>query len=199
MVNIPWCPQGNNPPLIIISARAFLQKTLPKRRFVSGTRVLRVGQLLDLDKTFTGWQDIGYEAVSVVEAPGQFSRRGGIIDIYPAADTLPTRIELFGDEVDTLRYFDPTTQRSLPAEDETDAPAHVVITPAREALPAAARAFAEVWQDEALPVKVACPPGATIWPICGLEWPRLILSTTCRKSMRDRRRCSIICRRTACW
>lgn len=153
----PLVPQGDAPPLVVVSARAFLQKTLPKRRFVAGTRVLRVGQSMDLEKTLRNWQDLGYEPVSVVEVPGQFSRRGGIIDIYPAADLLPVRIELFGDEVETLRYYDPTTQRSLAAEEDAGVPRHVVITPAREALPLAARAFSEVWQGEPLPVEGSLP------------------------------------------
>jgi transcription-repair coupling factor (superfamily II helicase) len=153
----PLVPPGAHPPVIVTSARAFLQKTLPKRRFIAGTRVLRAGQLMDLEKTLAGWQDLGYEPVSVVEAPGQFSRRGGIIDVYPAADLLPVRIELFGDEIDTLRHYDPTTQRSLPTEAETAAPSSVVITPAREALPLAARALADVWQDEPLPAEGSLP------------------------------------------
>jgi transcription-repair coupling factor (superfamily II helicase) len=153
----PLIPAADTPPLVVSSIRAFLQKTLPKRRFIAATRVLRVGQTLDLDKTLSGWQEIGYEPVSVVETAGQFSRRGGIIDIFPVAADMPVRIELFGDEIDTMRYFDPTTQRSLLANDGHDAPERAVITPAREVLPAAARAFAEVWADEPLPDKDSLP------------------------------------------
>jgi transcription-repair coupling factor (superfamily II helicase) len=153
----PLIPAAETPPLIVTSMRAFLQKTLTKRRFIAATRVLRAGQALDLEKSLAGWQEIGYEPVSVVEAAGQFSRRGGIIDIYPAAGDLPVRIELFGDEVDTIRYFDPTTQRSLVNADGREAPDGVIITPAREVLPSAARAFAEVWEDEPLPEKGNLP------------------------------------------
>ena len=56
---------------------------------------------------------LGYEAAAVVEAPGQFSRRGGIVDIWPPNLRKPMRIELFGDEIDSLRTFDPSTQRTL--------------------------------------------------------------------------------------
>ena len=150
----PLVPAPATPPLIVASARAFLQKTMPKRRFIAATRVLRVGQAIDLERTLAGWQEIGYEAASVVEQAGQFSRRGGILDIFPAASALPVRVELFGDEVETMRHFDPTTQRSA-APDES--PASVVITPAREALPSAARAFAEVWADEPLPAEDSLP------------------------------------------
>jgi transcription-repair coupling factor (superfamily II helicase) len=153
----PLIPPAESPALVISSMRAFLQKTLPKRRFIAATRVLRPGQALDLEKTLTGWTEIGYEPVSVVEAAGQFSRRGGIIDIFPAAADWPVRVELFGDEVETMRYFDPTTQRSLGPADGWSAPDGVVITPAREVLPGAAREFVEVWADEPLPAENSLP------------------------------------------
>jgi transcription-repair coupling factor (superfamily II helicase) len=57
------------------------------------------------------WLELGYEPVPVVDAPGQFSRRGGILDIYPLVGD-PCRVELFGDELESLRTFDPLTQRS---------------------------------------------------------------------------------------
>ena len=153
----PLIPAADPPLLVVSSIRAFLQKTLPKRRFIAATRVIRVGQSLDLDKTLAGWVDIGYEPVSVVEASGQFSRRGGIIDIFPLAATLPVRIELFGDEVDTIRYFDPATQRSLGLTDGHESPEGVIIPPAREVLPSAARDFVEIWADEALPSEQSLP------------------------------------------
>ncbi len=153
----PLIPATEPPLLVVSSIRAFLQKTLPKRRFIATTRVLRVGQMLDLEKSLAGWADLGYEAVSVVEAAGQFSRRGGIIDIFPAASALPVRIELFGDEVDTMRYFDPATQRSISMDNGADVAANVVITPAREVLPSAARDFAEVWADEPLTAEDGLP------------------------------------------
>lgn len=129
----PLLPANDNPPLILSSARALLQKTLPRQRFLSSTRVLRLGQIIDLEKQLESWEEVGYERTSVVEAPGQFSQRGGIIDIYPAAAPYPVRIELFGDEVDTMRYFDPTTQRSVELPD--DGLTHILIPPVREALP----------------------------------------------------------------
>ncbi|MGB4868863.1 MAG: hypothetical protein WBP47_02405, partial [Candidatus Promineifilaceae bacterium] len=128
------------PPLIVTSARAFLQKTLAKRRFLTATRVLRVGRRLDLEKTLKNWADIGYEAVSVVESPGQFSRRGGIVDIFPPSSAFPVRIELFGDEIDTMRYFDLATQRSLEM-DKAAQETGIIVPPAREALPGVAQGY----------------------------------------------------------
>src|SRR5699024_11048590 len=57
--------------------------------------------------------DMGYERVSMVNTPGECSQRGGIIDIYPVTEEHPIRIELFDDEVDSIRYFDAGSQRSL--------------------------------------------------------------------------------------
>ncbi|MFQ5401400.1 MAG: transcription-repair coupling factor [Anaerolineae bacterium] len=142
----PQLPEEPTPPLIVTSARAILQKTLPKRRFLTATRVLRAGQIIDLEKTLASWAIIGYEQVSVVEARGQFSRRGGIIDVYPPLLPFPARIELFGDEIDTIRYFDPATQRTIraagPRAGEDGTVGRIVVPPAREALPGVAHEFA---------------------------------------------------------
>ncbi|MBK8901498.1 MAG: transcription-repair coupling factor [Anaerolineaceae bacterium] len=143
----PQMPSPELPPLIVTSARAFLQKTLPKRRFMTSTRVLRVGQIIDLEKLTDTWLGIGYEEVSVVEAAGQFSRRGGIIDIFPIATSYPVRIELFGDEIETMRTFDPATQRSIDVNgsNKTDT---IIVPPTREALPAVAKEFALTLPEE---------------------------------------------------
>ncbi|MEA3340111.1 MAG: transcription-repair coupling factor, partial [Chloroflexota bacterium] len=111
------------------SARALMQRTLPVRQFRVSIRHLRVGQTLDLERALNRWAGLGYEPVSVVEAPGQFSHRGGILDIFPPPDSLPVRIELFGNQIESLRRFDPATQRSQERVNR------VAITPAREALP----------------------------------------------------------------
>ncbi|GIK55986.1 MAG: transcription-repair-coupling factor [Chloroflexota bacterium] len=145
--HIPALPQ---PPLIVASARAFLQKTLPKRHFVAATRALRVGQLIDLEKLTQTWLDVGYEAAPVVEKSGQFSRRGGIMDIFPVAAPYPVRIELFGDEIETMRWFDPATQRTLAVNGSADI-SSVVTPPSREALPAIARDYADALPADCLP------------------------------------------------
>ncbi len=136
----PQIPKSEHPPLIVASARAFLHKTMPKRRFITATRALRVGQLIDLEKLSATWFGAGYESVSVVEAVGQFSRRGGILDIFPIDAAYPTRIELFGNEIETMRLFDPATQRSLTFDSSMT---RLVVPPAREAMPAVAKQFAE--------------------------------------------------------
>lgn len=84
---------------------------------------------LDMDKLKTDLVELGYERVGQVEMPGQFSARGGIVDIYPLTEENPWRIEFWGDEIDSIRSFDAQSQRSLenleeitiyPASEETD-------------------------------------------------------------------------------
>ena len=144
----PLLPRPELPPIIVSSYRAAAQKTMPRQQFTLATRVLRRGQMIDLEQLTSQWLESGYSRVSVVEEPGQFSRRGGILDLYPIAAHQPVRIELFGDEIDTLRQFDPGSQRTSGA----DSIERVLITPAREALPQLGVALAEYLQAEA-PVK----------------------------------------------
>jgi transcription-repair coupling factor (superfamily II helicase) len=126
-----WAADGGDRggALIVASARALMQPTIPRRQYVVGVRPLRVGQRLALTRLLSSWLELGYEVTSVVEEPGTFSRRGGILDIYPSDVLYPVRIELFGDEVDSLRVFDPATQRSLHRIERCTIP------PAAEGLP----------------------------------------------------------------
>jgi transcription-repair coupling factor (superfamily II helicase) len=124
-------------PVIVSSALAMMQRTLPIREFKSHSRVVKQGATQDPDKLLRFWLSIGYTPQSVVTQPGTFSRRGGIVDIFPIAASHPYRMEFFGDEIESIRPFDPQTQRSAtPVE-------RVVITPAREALPKYGSAVAE--------------------------------------------------------
>lgn len=100
-------------PVVIASARALMQKTLPARELRLALRPLKVGGVVRLEQMTTNWVQTGYNPAETVEEPGTFARRGGIIDIWPPNVPQPVRIDLFGDEVDSLRLFDPTTQRSL--------------------------------------------------------------------------------------
>lgn len=72
---------------------------------------LSVGDQVDLDSLKKDLINMGYESFSAVEAPGQFSIRGGIIDVFSPSEEAPFRIELFGDEIDTINIFDISTQR----------------------------------------------------------------------------------------
>jgi len=117
-------------PIIVASARAVMQRTLPVSQFRAGTQTLTPGSRHDLNKLLERWIGVGYLSASMVIEPGTFSRRGGIVDIFPATAAQPVRIDFFDDEIESLRTFDPATQRSI------ERITSVTITPAREALPA---------------------------------------------------------------
>ncbi|MCB0091954.1 MAG: hypothetical protein KDE54_28885, partial [Caldilineaceae bacterium] len=72
----------------------------------------RTGSVVRLEQMTMNWVQTGYHAVEVVEEPGAFARRGGIVDIWPPNLDHPVRIDLFGDEIESLRVFDPATQRT---------------------------------------------------------------------------------------
>lgn len=101
------------PPIVVTSARALMQMTLPPRELRLSLRPVRVGGVVRLEQMITNWAQTGYNPAEVVEEPGTFARRGGIIDVWPPNMPYPVRIDLFGDEVDSLRLFDPATQRTI--------------------------------------------------------------------------------------
>ena len=84
---------------------------------------LQLGQDIHFKALGQRLASLGYERVAVVETEGQWAQRGDIIDLYPVASELPVRLELFGDELERMREFDPATQRSLDPID------HLVLTP----------------------------------------------------------------------
>src|SRR5207244_10389706 len=106
------------PLAVVTSLRALLEHTIPPADLARRGRTLRAGDRLSWLKTAEWLFDLGYEPVTEVSEPGAFSRRGGIIDIYPASAEEPARVELLRDVIETLRAFDPLTQRSQSALDE---------------------------------------------------------------------------------
>src|SRR5271167_2139331 len=81
-------------------------------------KVVRRGEMVDPEQLIEHLRIVGYNQVDVVEMPGEFAHRGGLLDVYPPELDRPVRIELFGDEVESIRKFDPGTQRSATATDE---------------------------------------------------------------------------------
>ncbi len=124
--------------LILAPIRAVMLRTISPRQFIGNSRWIKVGGIIQLEKFLQLLVDTGYNPASLVTEPGQFSRRGGIIDLWPPAETYPLRIELFGDEIDSLRDFDPSSQLSVSPRQ------NVRVTPAREGLPGL---FQEEWSQ----------------------------------------------------
>ncbi|NQT48532.1 MAG: DEAD/DEAH box helicase, partial [Chloroflexi bacterium] len=103
---------GASSSLIGASANAAIRKTLSRRRFVAASHT--VGQRMRIDPLdlLRRWDGMGYRRTGLVEVPGTMSQRGGILDIYPPNCELPARLEFVGNEVESIRLFDPRTQRS---------------------------------------------------------------------------------------
>ncbi|MDI6814692.1 MAG: transcription-repair coupling factor [Dehalococcoidales bacterium] len=102
-----------NAPLIVTSAPAFMQKTALYRDFSSSYHTIKLGMDIEPFKLLSQWEAMGYRIENIVEVPGTISHRGGIIDIYPPTSDLPARLEFFGNTIDSIRLFDPASQRSL--------------------------------------------------------------------------------------
>jgi transcription-repair coupling factor (superfamily II helicase) len=131
--HIPGAPAlMPRPPVVIAPARALMTRTIPRRDFLKGTHTLRQGQRARLDQLVRDWAALGYEIVNTVIGPGQVARRGGILDLWPPAEPEPVRVEFFGDEIDTLRRFDPATQRTSKTTSGSVENPRLLVTPARE-------------------------------------------------------------------
>ncbi len=115
--------------IVVCSARVLTQQVIPPQELSATLFNLQPGQEVDLSLMLEHLYNLGYEPVAEVEEPGQFSHRGGIIDLFPPTLPRPVRVEFFGDEIESLRTFDQETQRSL------NPIASCVVGPAREALP----------------------------------------------------------------
>jgi len=99
-------------PVVVVSAVALSEK-VPDPSMRPHGFDLRKGDLIDLDETAMDLVAAGYERVDQVDDRGQFAIRGGLLDVFPATEDRAVRVDLFGDEIDTLRWFSTFTQRSL--------------------------------------------------------------------------------------
>ena len=104
---------GGEPPLIVASVAAVAAHTLRPADLGRGPGTIEPGTRIELDTFATRLVEAGYTFEPLVEAPGQAARRGGLIDVYPPDGTHPVRVEFFGPEVESVRAFDPESQRTI--------------------------------------------------------------------------------------
>lgn len=112
--------------LIVVPVSALLQRVLPRSVLADHSQYLVVGEEIDRDAFLRKLVDLGYSMVPLVEDRGSASVRGGIVDIFLPSLANPVRVEFFGDFVESIRTFDPVTQRSLHPLEE------LVVLPSRE-------------------------------------------------------------------
>jgi transcription-repair coupling factor (superfamily II helicase) len=98
--------------VLVASVQALIQHTIAPEDLPESPRELVAGLRLDQNRLLHDLLELGYAPVIEVAGRGEFSRRGGIVDVFPPSAPLPVRIDFFGDEIDSLRRFDPTDQRS---------------------------------------------------------------------------------------
>jgi transcription-repair coupling factor (superfamily II helicase) len=132
LYHLPGTEKPAFPPIIFSPVRALMARTLPRRDFIKVVKTHKIGDILPEEDLLRHWVDIGFQSADTVLEVGYFSRRGGIVDIWPPSSPHPVRIEFFGDEIDTLRRFDPVSQRTIAKLEK------IQITPAREVLPGVA-------------------------------------------------------------
>ena len=108
------------PRLIVTSIQALSQPVPSKEELLAQTRTLRTGDELDVQELLAWLVEHRFQNMTAVELPGEFAIHGGIVDIFAADSYDPVRIELFGDEIESIRRFEVTTQRSLAALDSID-------------------------------------------------------------------------------
>ncbi len=124
--HLPFTKNPTTPPVIVASVRALMTRTLPRRDYLKACKRLSAGQKIQPDPLLRAWAEIGYQRVNTVLEPGQFSHRGGLLDVWPLTEPHPVRLDFFGDEIETIRSFDPATQRTIEKLES------ILITPARE-------------------------------------------------------------------
>jgi transcription-repair coupling factor (superfamily II helicase) len=150
---------------------------------------LKRGEEVDIETLTAHLASVGYTPMDLVEMPGQFTRRGGILDVYSPESDRPVRVEFFGDEIETIRKFDPETQRSQSGLDETQL-LPLTETPVTEHLLAAvngrlSRQRVET-EDEEMAAEAAAAGGMSVFPgwefftpVAGAEQTLLTLVPRC--------------------
>ena len=110
--------QNERKKIIVTSIDALTSLYTPKEYYLRYSMIIKTGDDIDLKEISKSLLQCGYERVEVVEGKGEFSFRGGILDVFPPTSAYPYRVELFGDEVDSIRSFNTESQRSIEKVEE---------------------------------------------------------------------------------
>ena len=181
--------------IVIAPVEALALRLFPRSYYTGLALKLETGEEVDIEMLIEHLASVGYSQVDLVEMPGQFARRGGILDVYSPEADRPIRVDFFGDEIEAMRKFDPETQRSSNTLDEalllplTETPATEKLLGAVHARLSRARvAESEAGTDSAEDsfADIATSQGVTIFPgweffaaVAGAETHLLKLTPRC--------------------
>ncbi len=104
--------EPDKPRVVVASVQALTQLLMTPQEFHDHTVELRLGRRVEIPRLVQWASSVGYQQNPMVQEAGTFARRGGIVDIFPPGSELPVRIDFFGDDIESIRHFDPHTQRS---------------------------------------------------------------------------------------
>jgi len=175
--------------ILIVPVESAALKLFDREYYAGLALTLRRGEEVDLETLTAHLAGVGYTQMDLVEMPGQFTRRGGILDVYSPESDRPIRLEFFGDEIETIRKFDPETQRSQSGLDETQL-LPLTETPVTERLLAAVNARLSrsriETEDEEMATEAAAAGGVSVFPgweffsaVAGAEKSLLTLVPRC--------------------
>jgi transcription-repair coupling factor (superfamily II helicase) len=119
---------GDVPPIVITPVTGLMKRVIPRAALDDYAELVMAGEEIDRDHLIEKLHAGGYEHAAIVEEPGDYCVRGGLLDIFSPLYADPVRIELFGDYVESLRFFSPLNQRTLQAAEE------VILLPAKESI-----------------------------------------------------------------
>ncbi|MEJ5241608.1 MAG: transcription-repair coupling factor [Anaerolineales bacterium] len=145
--HLPFAEKPSQPPILFTSVRALMTRTMPRRDFLKACKRLTPGTQMSIPALLRWAVQAGYTPVNTVIEVGQIAHRGGIVDLWPPSAPSPLRLDFFGDEIESIRRFDPGTQRTT-----GEAP-NLLLTPAREyLLPEAETATPDSYHEFHIPL-----------------------------------------------
>ncbi len=112
--------EQKGPLFVLTTVNAVVQRVPPRKLFEGRALAVRPGGRIGLDRLQSFFRNNGYTRTDTVREPGEFAIRGGIVDLYPSGAAQPVRLDFFGDQVESLRSFDPLTQRSTGSIDKLE-------------------------------------------------------------------------------
>jgi transcription-repair coupling factor (superfamily II helicase) len=168
--SVLWKIASNRAAIVVAPVEAACMRLFDAPYYAGLAQQLRRGEEVDIELLIEHLRSIGYTQMDIVEMPGQFTRRGGILDVYSPEMDRPVRIDFFGDEIESIRKFEPESQRSSTPLDEalllplTETPVSEKLLAAVHARLSRSRVAAGDEAESDLVTRMVAEGGATVFP-----------------------------------